>query len=97
MVTTADSRTVRPDRPISAASIGTSFNGKITDDPAYLIDYLKMPYRILCNDVLRECSKLGPGLVSGLFCCAPLHKIRYGVYLKSSLVHHYQNAKDWNL
>jgi len=38
-----------------------------------------MPYRILCNDVLRECSKLGPGLVSGLFCCAPLHKIRYGV------------------
>jgi hypothetical protein len=38
-----------------------------------------MPSRILCNGVLRECSKLSPDLVFGLFCCVPLHKIRYGV------------------
>ncbi len=41
-----------------------------------------MPYRILCNDVRQEGVKANPGLVFGLFCYVPLHKIRYGIVLE---------------
>jgi|GEM_PF-3687203 len=45
----------------------------------YLLVFVLIPYRILCNDAQREGAKLTPELPSRLFCYVPLHKIRYGI------------------
>ena len=52
-------------------------------------DLLQMLYRILCNDVQREGVKASPDLASRLFQNVPLHKIRYGIWLKGGVKPNY--------
>ncbi|SRR5258708_1612342 len=54
-----------------------------------------MPYRILCNDAQREGAKLSPELASRLFCCVPLHKIRYGIRFHTLMLDTSSNLGDY--
>jgi hypothetical protein len=55
---------------------------------------VETPYRILCNRVQREATKLTPILTSELVCYVPLHKTRYGIKIDTtSLAGSYNHAK----